>query len=207
VSSDPWFVDWRDVTATHRMEINGVLTIGRGRDASIRVADPYVSRLHCAITVVNGYPLVDAGGSLNRVRVRGEDFSRVALDEGDVFILGKTSFREHRGGDEHTTILLKDTNARFALRRSTRELLDHEATLIAKLSVSEYAAFERVASSFPDAASYDDIAQAVWRGLGYDPYQIHRLMQRIRQRLGNNSYLLANVRGAGYRVTEPVGRL
>lgn len=207
VKPGPWLIDWRDGNTTHRIEIRGVLTIGRDDTASIRVSDPYVSRRHCTVSVVNGRPLVDAGGSLNRVRVRGSDFSQVALDEGDVFVLGKTSFRVHRGGDERTTILLRDTSPRLLLRQSTRELFDHESTLIAKFSLSEYAAFECTASSFPNAASYDDIAQAVWQGLGYDPYQIHRLMQRIRQRLGNTSHVLANVRGTGYRLTEPIGRL
>lgn len=203
----PWSIEWTEAGSTRRFELRGVLAIGRAEGIAIRVADPYISRQHCVISLVDGRPVVDATGSLNRIRVAGDDFSTVTLSEGDVFVLGKTAFRVGRAAADTTTLILRTPTARLLLRRSTRELLDHEGTLIAQFSVAEFAAFEATAARYPDAASHAEVAQAVWGSLGYDQYQIHRLMQRVRQRLGDAGDLLENVRGAGYRLGAAVEAL
>lgn len=207
MSVDEWCVEWSEAGWTKRALIADALTIGRSDDASIRVNDPYVSRRHCTIRLVDGTPVAEAAESLNRIRVAGEDFASVKLGEGDVFVLGRTAFIVRRVHGDETTQLLRDEGKRFHLRASTRELLDHEGTLIAQFSASEFAALDATVRRYPDAASHSDIARAVWGELGYDPYQIHRLMQRVRQRLGNASHLLENVRGAGYRLSAPIETL
>ena len=76
--------------------------------------------------------------------------------------------------------------------------------VVARFAPAEFAAVELLASLEPEAASHGDLGRVIWGGIGFDQYQIHRLMQRIRQRLGSEAGLLENVRGAGYRLTAPI---
>jgi DNA-binding response OmpR family regulator len=76
--------------------------------------------------------------------------------------------------------------------------------LIAQFSTSEAAALVVIASQFPDAADHARIARAIWGEPDYPRYLIHRLVQRLRDRMGDYGHLIENVRGAGYRLRGPI---
>jgi two-component system phosphate regulon response regulator PhoB len=105
---------------------------------------------------------------------------------------------------EDTTLHLSRTTPTLTLRRSTRELLSEDGTLIAQFSTSEAAALVVIASQFPDAADHARIARAIWGEPDYPRYLIHRLVQRLRDRMGDYGHLIENVRGAGYRLRGPI---
>lgn len=204
-SETGWWLEWHAGGQTRRVPLDRPLRIGRAAGADIVLDDPYASREHCTIDVVDGRPLVDARGSLNHVRIAGTDTEIASLEDGGVFLVGQTTLRVERvlRDDRSTLIYLPDV-VTLTLRRSTRELVDHEGTLVARFSTSEEAIVETLAARYPDAARHDELAAAVWGDLGYDQYLIHRLLQRVRGRLGDRADLLENVRGAGYRLRAPI---
>ncbi|MCC6267979.1 MAG: FHA domain-containing protein [Dehalococcoidia bacterium] len=203
-----WFVEWRERDELRRLPLDRPLSVGRSRSCDITLDDPYVSRVHCTIEPGTNHILVDATRALNHIRVGGRDVEAATLAPGDIWQVGNTTMRvaaTSRTGDE-TTLRLEGGGARPAmvLRRSTRELIGPSGSPVLRFSPSEGAAFEVLARKYPDAASHNELGQAIWNGLGFDQYQLHRLMQRIRQRLGENGEILENVRGAGYRLRVAV---
>lgn len=162
--------------------------------------DPYVSRSHCTVEVYGTYAVVDASGSLNQIRVNGNDVEVATLASGDAWIVGHTTLRVVAADDRGCDTTLK-LDARTT---STRELVGPNGMPLLQFSPSECLAFEVLARKFPDAASHAELGSHIWGGLGYDQYQLHRLMQRIRQRLGSNGEVLENVRGAGYHLSVAV---
>lgn len=195
-----WWLEWTEAGVSRRLPVDRRLRIGRSAAADVVLADPYSSRDHCTIEVVDGVPTVDARGSTNHVRIDGKELDVGSVKDGDGFVVGRTHFRVTSEASDGTTWILNEEPLRLFLRRSTRELVDDEGTLVARFSGSEYAIVETLATHFPDAAPHEALAQAVWGEMGYDQYLIHRLLQRVRQRLGDRADLLENVRGAGYRL-------
>jgi len=135
--------------------------------------------------------------------------SHVVVANGDSFTLGQTTFRvvAPDADDRQTLRLPRRETASLVFRASTRELLDGEGTLIAQFSEQEARAVQMLIARYPDAASHRDLGLAIWEGLGYDQYLLHRLMQRVRQRAGAERRLVENVRGAGYRLRLPIGQV
>ena len=127
-----------------------------------------------------------------------------SLDSGDLCMVGNTTLRVvgTEAADTQETLRLagRPSAPMLLLRASTRELVDPEGTLVAQFSTAEFLAFQKLAQRHPDAANHQELGAAVWGGLGFDQYQLHRLMQRLRQRLGESGGILENVRGAGYRL-------
>jgi hypothetical protein len=71
-----------------------VTTVGRGRGADIRLADPSVSRLHAELVRRGPYYYVaDLGLSRNGTRVNGRPVARRVLDDGDVLSFGAARCR------------------------------------------------------------------------------------------------------------------
>ncbi len=70
-----------------------VVTIGRGQDCDVFLADRLVSRLHCRIEQQDGvFSLVDAGAQ-NPARLAGKPVARAVLRPGDVFAVGGSEIR------------------------------------------------------------------------------------------------------------------
>lgn len=67
---------------------NQPLTIGRGQDADIRLADSSVSRKHARVSVTDGAVAIEDLGSTNGTAVNGQKVSRTALTIGDSINLG-----------------------------------------------------------------------------------------------------------------------
>ena len=200
-----WRVEWESDGRHNRMPLSDTLTVGRSPAMDIVINDPYVSRQHCVITLKDGRPWVDARKSLNRVRFRGREIELAVLEPNDAFQVGSTELLVTAGtsaGD--ATLLLHPASTRLYLRVSIRELRDADETLIARLSASECRLMEALAARYPDAASHETLGRAVWGEDAYDRYLIHRLVQRIRTRLGDRAAIIDNVRGGGYRLLEVV---
>jgi hypothetical protein len=180
--------------------------IGRAPVMDIVLDDPYVSRDHCLLEGVDGHVRVTTTQGRNHILVAGHEVDTALLTSGEAFIVGHTTVRVRcvvQNTDDETLPLHQERGV-LALRPSTRELVTVDGTLVAQFSASEFSVFDLLARCYPDAASHARVGEAVWRDVGYDQYQIHRLIQRIRRRLGDWEGLLENVRGAGYRLRRPV---
>jgi DNA-binding response OmpR family regulator len=200
-----WWIEWHSGGEPHRVVLKGRMHLGRSSQADIVIEDPYVSREHCTVEVQDGGVRVDASRSMNRIRVKGREMESVFFDQAASFVVGGTSVdvRPITASDETTLYLIRSTPA-LTLRRSTRELLAPDATVIVQLSTHEAAALDAIASKYPDAADHDTIATATWGEPDYPRYLIHRLIQRLRERLGEYADIVENVRGAGYRLRSPL---
>jgi DNA-binding winged helix-turn-helix (wHTH) protein len=74
----------------------------------------------------------------------------------------------------------------------------------ARLSRLESAALQVLAEKYPQGAAHAEIAQAAWGASGYGDYQIYRLIQSLRRRLGPSGHeVVVNTRG-GYSLGERV---
>jgi Inner membrane component of T3SS, cytoplasmic domain/Transcriptional regulatory protein, C terminal len=208
MADERWWVEWRAAGELKRVVVDRRITIGRSRECDVVIDDPYVSRKHCTAEVIDGRLVLDASDALNPIVMGSVEHQSAAVRSGEVFVVGQTAItaRGMAAGEDEPTLRVRRTEspARLVLRPSTRQLVDHEGTLIAQFSASEFLAFAALVRRHPDAASHHELGMAVWGAGGWDQYQLHRLLQRIRQRLGDASHLLENVRGAGYRLREAV---
>lgn len=206
MTGERWYVEWRAGGNPERRLIDGQIVIGRSLVNDVVLDDPYVSRTHCTLELRDGRPFVDATRSLNRVLVDGTEVGYSRLASGQRFRVGNTTLVVVSSGSENDrpTLKLKSTN--LILRASTRELVDPAGISVARFSQSEYWAFEALVIRHPHAASHRELGEAVWGQTGWDQYQLHRLLQRVRQRLGEAANLVENVRAAGYRLTRPIDR-
>jgi DNA-binding winged helix-turn-helix (wHTH) protein len=203
-----WWLEWSDDGVVRRTPISRQLTIGRRDTCDIVLRDPYVSREHCTVYADAAGTMVQAERALNPISVGGREVRSARLGHGGTFTVGETNFRVlgAAAGDNDKTLEYhqRQAAASLVLRSSARELIDRDGTLVAQFSAAEYLAFATLVRRYPDAANHTEIGAAVWGGMGFDQYQLHRLLQRIRQRLGDAADLLENVRGAGYRLRSPV---
>lgn len=67
--------------------------IGRGRDATLTLPHPLVSRQHCEIFEVNGRLSVRDLGSLNGTFVGNQRITEAPLPSGELLTIGNTTFR------------------------------------------------------------------------------------------------------------------
>lgn len=211
MAGDQLILEWHELGEVRRKFICGRTTIGRSASCDVSVTDPYISRVHCVIEPNGHGVFVDANSALNPITVGTQELSRAHITPGSGFVAGNTEFRiiSVAGSDEPTLRIERGPQhsaherAMFVLRTSTRELLDREGTIICQFSASEFMAFACLARKYPDAASHHELGRAVWGDMGFDQYQLHRLLQRMRQRIGQRD-IFENVRSTGYRLAVRV---
>jgi pSer/pThr/pTyr-binding forkhead associated (FHA) protein len=68
-------------------------TIGRGRDATLTVPHPLVSRQHCEIFEKDGFLVVRDLGSLNGTFIGDERITEAVLHDGELLTVGTVTFR------------------------------------------------------------------------------------------------------------------
>lgn len=71
--------------------------VGRGRDATVMLPHPLVSRRHCEIFEANGYLMVRDIGSLNGTFVNNERVTEAVLPPGGLLTLGSVTLRAEYG--------------------------------------------------------------------------------------------------------------
>lgn len=67
--------------------------IGRGREATLTLPHPLVSRKHCEIFESDGYLVVRDMGSLNGTFINNERITEAVLPPGELLTLGTVTFR------------------------------------------------------------------------------------------------------------------
>ena len=69
------------------------LLVGRGRTATVRLADPHVSRSHCQVKIEGGQAVVEDLDSVSGIFVNDARVRTQALRPGDVLRVGSTLLR------------------------------------------------------------------------------------------------------------------
>ena len=70
-------------------------TLGRGRDMTLRIPQPLVSRRHCELYEKDGQVIVRDLGSLNGTFVGKDRVDQRGLTTGDLLTVGMVTFRVH----------------------------------------------------------------------------------------------------------------
>ncbi|MCC6265919.1 MAG: FHA domain-containing protein [Dehalococcoidia bacterium] len=96
---------WREGAAPRVLSLRQPATIGRTPENTIQINEPGVSRRHAKVSPGAGDVLVDARGSTNGVRVRGQRLETARLRPGEGFQVGSVEFGVGGGaggGDRRT---------------------------------------------------------------------------------------------------------
>lgn len=88
VNAFPHLMIMTGLGAGQLIPIDGALTVGRSRNADVRVADEGVSRNHCRVTRIAGKVIVEDLDSRNGTLVNGTKVMRAELGAGDRIQLG-----------------------------------------------------------------------------------------------------------------------
>lgn len=200
------------------VEFDGDVTMGRGRDAGIQLADPMVSRAHATLVMrEDGALVVRDHGSTNGTVVNG------TLVYGDVAIFGWPvsieigPFRvEISPAEEEST--LRDEVVGWETGESTfdpppigatwldtmnwRLVVDGEVALDVQ-SAAEFTILNYLCSVAPGVVSAQDLGDAVWGAGQWDFSMLQGIIAGIRGRLTAavpGRRVIVNVPGSGYRI-------
>ena len=80
-------------TKTTEVDLRLPAILGRGREATLTLPHPLVSRQHCEITEVEGRLIVRDLGSLNGTFVANERIDEAVLENGQLLTVGTVTFR------------------------------------------------------------------------------------------------------------------
>lgn len=81
---------------------------------------------------------------------------------------------------------------------STREVWIDNAKIELRLSVQEFELVLILCSRYGIVCSRDELAMAIWGEGNYDFNMLHRLVHRLKQKLGAEQGILQTVPGVGY---------
>ena len=91
-------------TKTPEVELHLPAVLGRGREATLTLPHPLVSRQHCEIYESDGQLMVRDLGSLNGTFVANERVNEGALDNGQLLTVGTVTFRAIYLADDGSAI-------------------------------------------------------------------------------------------------------
>lgn len=200
------WLEWWEQGRVRRYPLTGPIRIARAHDAEIALLhDPWASR-QAVLVHPNGTSVaLDGARTSNGVVVRNQLLRAATVRAGDCFAVGSTEFRVVFAEPGAETLKIGQAPlSELCFRMASRELYSPAGELIARLSSLEALAFLPVVRAHPNIASHEAVGESVWGRDAWDQYQVHRLMQRLRARLGEAGEHLENVRGAGYRFGLPV---
>lgn len=80
-------------TKTTEVDLRLPAILGRGREATLTLPHPLVSRQHCEITEVEGRLIVRDLGSLNGTFVANDRIDEAVLENGQLLTVGTVTFR------------------------------------------------------------------------------------------------------------------
>lgn len=199
------WLEWSGAGRAGRIVANASLRVGRGVGFEVPlVTDPFASREPTFIEPCEEGLRLDARGTLNGVVVRGRPVQTADIRSGESFVIGSTTFYVVAGPRPEDDTKDIRSGGPLVFRTSARELITQAGLVVAQFSTSESQAFAAVAAAFPQVASHEEVGNAVWGRNAYDRYQVHRLLQRVRLRMGDWGNSLSNVRGTGYRLLVDV---
>ena len=97
------------------------MTLGRGTEADVQIADQCASRLHCRIVEVENQLLVQDLGSTLGTLVNGQPIEEAPLNPGDRLTIGISTFCVDRGISVSASLLSRIRASIKKLRTPPRE--------------------------------------------------------------------------------------
>jgi serine/threonine protein kinase len=91
-----WFIEYTDESTEKRIRLEipeeRPLKVGRGSASDTKIPDSALSRIHCEIAMVGGYPVLRDAGSSSGTFVAGRKISEQGIHSGQSFKAGDTTF-------------------------------------------------------------------------------------------------------------------
>ena len=180
-----------------------VVRIGRSSDCDVVLDLTYVSRIHARIEREGAaYVLVD-NRSTNGTFVNGKRMeNRHVLTSGDHIAIADASitFLDSPSADEARTLAMPN-DCPIRCDPTTREAWIDDEKISARLSAQEFQLLLLLSTNYGRVSARDELAMAIWGADNYDYNMLHRLVHRLKQKLGEHHDLLHTVPGVGYVVS------
>jgi biotin operon repressor len=184
------------------------LTIGRGSDCEITLAERQVSRYHARIERDEGGYLLRDLDSKNGTYVNGQQVSDqpYRLRDGDEIQIALCVKMGFVGADATLPLELAGPTHGVYLDQAARRVFVGGHELTPPLSLAQYRLLELLLDHEGQVVSRDDIVAAVWpeeQDLGISEQAIDALVRRLRERIAvvdpDRNYIVT-VRGHGFRL-------
>lgn len=180
---------------------SGVVTIGRSPECTLVLDFNYISRVHARVEPVEtGYVVTD-NGSTNGTFLNGERIvAPHRLASGDYLAIADVSITFLASDVEEVsrrTLPMPD-DCPVQCDPVTREVWIDEVKARGRLSVQEFELVLILSSRYGSVCSRDELAMAIWGDGNYDYNMLHRLVHRLKQKLGDQHEAVKTVPGVGY---------
>ncbi len=186
----------------HRVDRSS-MTLGRGADSDLTLANPRVSRRHACLTWDGERFLVRDLGSKNGTRLNGTPVAApTPIDDGDTLELADSRVLFQTSAPT-VTVVLEPRSAAISLDASKHEVRVRGEPV--KLTPKEYRLLTLLFRRAGAVVSHEEIAAEVWPELegAVTEESISQVVARLRRRVeeepANPRYVLT-VRGFGYRL-------
>jgi DNA-binding winged helix-turn-helix (wHTH) protein len=195
------------ITQTGQREVHRVersnMTLGRGADSDLVLANPRVSRRHAQLTWDGEHFLIQDLDSKNGTRINNAPVSALTpIADGDTLELADSRL-EFQTSPPTVTIVLAPSTGALSLDPSTHEVRI-QGQLVA-LTPKEYRLLALLLRRASAVVGHEEIAAEVWPELGgvVTEESIAQVVARLRRKVeanpANPRYVLT-VRGFGYRL-------
>ena len=186
----------RDVTIA-----TASLSIGRSPNCDVVLDLSYVSRVHARIERGGGgeWMLRDAGSTngtfVNGRRLTGDH----VLNSGDHISVADVSltFLTSSATDATRTVPIPE-DCPVRCDTTTREVWVNGEKITSKLSTQEFELLLLLSSQFRRVCPRDELAMAIWGEGNYEYNMLHRLVHRLKRKLGRHHGIVQSVAGVGY---------
>jgi DNA-binding response OmpR family regulator len=184
-----------------------VVTMGRAPECDLVLDYSYISRVHARIEQTREqYLLVDAG-STNGTFINGRRVQEMqVLESGDQIAMGDIaiSFVLLPKGQATTTFFRPaDSGSPIRCDSASWQVWIGERLVEQRLSLQEFELLSLLSSRFGRVFTRDELGIAIWGRNNYDFNMLHRLVHRLKRKLGDDGSLIDSVAGKGYKLRGP----
>jgi len=205
----PMLIVYEGEQEGHRWLVDqDLITVGRGSDCEVIIAERQVSRHHAQIDRrADGYYLRDLG-SKNGTYVNGQEVKSqpIHLRDGDEIQIALAVKLGFVGADATVPLELNGPNKGLAIDKAAKRAFVGGHELTPALSLAQYRLLELLLDNVGTVVSRDEIVRIVWseeESLGISEQAIDALVRRLRDRISaidpKHKYIIT-VRGHGFRL-------
>ncbi len=190
-----------------------MVTLGRDAGCDLVLDYPYVSRTHARVERTReGYVLVDSG-STNGSEVNGRRVNGMQLlAPGDVIKIGDLAitFQDADRAQESTVVFrTAPDDCPIRCDSSTWQVWINDELSDVKLSLQEFELLSLLTSRYGRVCTREELGTAIWGRGNYDLNMLHRLVHRLKQKLGpelQGGIVSVPKRGYKVEITQPLAR-
>ena len=185
-----------------------VTTLGRSSACDLVLDYNYVSRQHARLEKTKDGYLIEDGGSTNGTFVNGRRISgQQMLASGDQIDIGELSLTFYDASAKDTAATLfrpMPSDSPIRCDSASWEVWVDDRKVDARLSLQEFELLSLLTSRYGRLCTREELGTAIWGRGNYDLNMLHRLVHRLKQKLGQElDVMVVSVAGKGYKLQAP----